>query len=115
MKVFNIFLFLIVFSVSLIAAEGPSGKSSPAATAELSGMVVDKYSGEALGGVEITIEGTDKHYYTDFDGKFEISDLAPGTYDLIISYISYEKSLIEKLELNAGNKSSLDVQLISAK
>ena len=33
--------------------------------------------------------------YTDFDGKFSFRNLKPGEYNIVASYISYEKNTIE--------------------
>ncbi|HRY99360.1 MAG TPA: carboxypeptidase-like regulatory domain-containing protein [Bacteroidales bacterium] len=115
MKSISILLFSFVFSLSLMAGANPTGTSAPAGTAALNGYVLDRLSGEALGGVEITIEGTDQHFYTDFDGKFEIQGLAPGSYNLIVSYISYEKSLLESIPVKAGDENSLDIRLVATK
>lgn len=116
MKTAFTLLLTFALSVTLMAGQGPTNASSAAApSTELSGMVIDKLSGEALGGVEISIDGTDQQYYTDFDGKFEIKNLKPGVYDLIVSYISYEKSLIEQIEVSPDKKGNLDIRLISTK
>ncbi|MCF8368368.1 MAG: carboxypeptidase-like regulatory domain-containing protein [Bacteroidales bacterium] len=72
-----------------------ASESAPVVAVSLSGTVMDFDSGEALTGVELTIEGTDIKTYTDFDGNFEFSELKPGNYNVIASYISYEKSLVE--------------------
>ncbi len=49
----------------------------------LSGTVFDFQSGEALTGVEVSIEGTDIKVYTDFDGNFEIDNVKPGNLTLL--------------------------------
>ena len=115
MKAITIAVLSILFSISVIAAENPKGTTAPAATAGISGLVLDKISGEALGGVEITIAGTDQRFYTDFDGKFDITGLVPGSYDLIVSYISYEKSLLERVNIAVNSENELDIRLVSTK
>lgn len=115
MKAITIAILSIFFSISTFAAENPKGTPAPAATAGISGLVLDKISGEALGGVEITVAGTDQHFYTDFDGKFDITGLVPGSYDIIVSYISYEKSLLERVNIKANNENALDIRLVSTK
>ncbi len=67
-----------------------SGSSKPA-TINLMGQVIDFNSGEALTGVEVTIEGMNKKAYTDFDGNFRFDNLNPGEYNIIASFISYNK------------------------
>ena len=83
-------------------------QSAPAAT--LSGTVVDITTGEALTGVEVTIEGTDIKVYSDFDGQFSIKDLKPGEYNIVASYISYKKSLIENFTTDAKSNVTIKLQ-----
>lgn len=80
----------------------------------LSGKVTDISTGETLSGAEISIEGTNTKVYTDLDGNFTIPQLKPGKYTLICSLISYNKSLIEKFEVNA-EKTSCEIALESAR
>jgi len=82
-------------------------------TVSISGKVIDFTSGEALAGVEVAIEGSSKKVHTDFDGNFKIENLKPGSYNLIASYISYNKSFIEKLDTEKPNK-ELNIKLQSA-
>ncbi len=87
--------------------------TNPIAPVSISGKVIDLTSGEALAGVEVTIEGSTKKVHTDLDGNFKIEDLQPGAYNLIASYISYNKSFIEKLEIGKSNQ-ALNIKLQSA-
>ena len=79
----------------------------------ISGKVIDFTSGEALAGVEVTIEGSTKKVHTDFDGNFKIENVKPGAYNLIASFISYNKSFIEKLDVEKSNQ-ELNIKLQSA-
>ena len=87
--------------------------ASANAAVSISGKVIDFTSGEALAGVEVAIEGSTQKVHTDFDGKFKIDNVKPGSYNLIASYISYNKSLIEKLNIEKSNK-DLNIKLQSA-
>ena len=91
-----------------------ASESSPVEMVSLSGTVIDFNSGETLTGVEVTIEGTDIKAYTDFDGKFEIDNVKPGNYNIIASYISYDKSLIENFKADIENN-EVDIKLQSSK
>ncbi|RLD38973.1 MAG: carboxypeptidase-like regulatory domain-containing protein [Bacteroidetes bacterium] len=104
----------IILSVMIVAILGvlyadneSAGTKEDAATTiqaiSLSGIVIDYNSGEALTGVEITLEGTWIKIYTDFDGKFEIENIKPGNYNIIAAYISYDKSLIENYKVDIEN------------
>jgi len=115
-------LFVSVVAVSFaINNENAASKSkstetatvAPTAAVSISGKVIDLNSGEALAGVEVAIEGSAKKVHTDLDGNFTIENLKPGAYNVIASYISYNKSFIEKLEVGKPNQ-SLDIKLQSA-
>lgn len=102
MKKAIITLIMTAF-IGFVYADDEGSKSSepaesPLQTVTLTGNVVDFNSGEVLAGVEVKIDGTDIKTYTDFDGNFEIPGVKPGKYNLIASYISYNKSLVENLE-----------------
>ncbi len=91
--------FLAIVGLIYAGNEGTKSNEAPASApvemVTLTGSVVDLSSGEALTGVEVSIEGTNISVYTDFDGNFEIKDVKPGEYNLIASYISYKNSLVE--------------------
>ena len=58
-------------------------------TADLFGIITDKV-GQPIFGASVYLEGTDKGAQTDFDGKYQIIGISPGTYNLVVSYIGYE-------------------------
>ncbi len=107
------FVFVALIGIAYADNEGTTSTASesvPVEMVSLSGTVIDFASGEALTGVEVTVEGTDIKVYTDFDGNFAIDNVIPGNYNIIASYISYEKSLIENFEANTHNK-EVDIKL----
>ncbi|MFO7978674.1 MAG: carboxypeptidase-like regulatory domain-containing protein [Bacteroidales bacterium] len=91
MKKTTILLAALLFSVTGAFASGESDKES-VRTVSLSGQVIDDATGEALAGVKVELEGTQEHYYTDFEGYFTIQGLIPGTYCINTSMISYENA-----------------------
>lgn len=111
-KIFFSILFVTLLGITFANNENEITNNPKAAvpTIELVGKVVDLQSGEALAGVEISIEGTDTKVYTDFDGNFKIENVKPGDYSLIASYISYKKSLIENFSANQENN-ELNIKL----
>ncbi len=52
------------------------------------GSVTDNL-GEPIGGASVFLEGTELGAQTDFDGNYEIRGVAPGSYNLIASYLGY--------------------------
>lgn len=105
-------LLVIIFSGALVAGiDGNDNKGAePSATVSIEGTVTDFTSGEALAGVEVSIEGTGLKAYTDFDGNFRFNDLKAGKYNIIASYISYKNSLVENFEADDANE-EMDIKL----
>jgi len=66
--------------------------------------VVENEEGEVLPGANVVLAGTYTGAVADPKGRFEINNLHPGTYELIISFIGYNKTS-QKVELMQGNKS----------
>jgi len=81
------------------------------AKATISGKVVDNLTGEFLAGVAVSLEGLNTVVYSDLDGNFTISDLTPGTYNVVLSLISYKKSLIENLEIKPNEHETINAKL----
>ncbi|MFW6226497.1 MAG: carboxypeptidase-like regulatory domain-containing protein [Bacteroidota bacterium] len=117
MKRFIIITAAILISLSsgLMAGNDGDGNSSAKAnnsSASINGIVLDKASGENLAGVTIKVEGTDMVIYSDLEGNFVIPDLKPGTYNLVISYISYNKSFVENITVQGGQSRKLNIHLV---
>ncbi|MBN2172658.1 MAG: carboxypeptidase-like regulatory domain-containing protein [Bacteroidales bacterium] len=116
-KIFLSIIFLALLGFGYAGNEGEKSgvpASAPAATITLTGQVVDFSTGEALTGVEVCLDGTDIKAYTDFDGKFEFGEVKPGHYNIIASYISYNKSLIENYKADSEN-GDLNIKLQASK
>lgn len=108
-------LFTVLFTVFVsfsFAAEKESKVESKteATTVSLSGQVVDQESQEALVGVKVSLEGTDKVAYTDFDGNYQLNGIEAGQYSLTASYISYRESKIENVQVSL-KKSKVNISL----
>lgn len=80
------YLFTLLISTMALAVSAQNGR--------IGGKVIDQKTGEELIGVSIQIEGTVQGGATDFEGKFLINNVAPGTYNLILNYISYKKKVV---------------------
>ena len=81
--------------------------SVAAQTTAIRGTVTDHANGEPIPGVTIFIEGTTTGTMTDFDGKFSLPVTA-GTYNVRVSFISYETIRIDALKVEAGKITLLD-------
>ncbi len=111
----KLFLSLIIIALLGTAYAGndnaKENKTAAKATSgiTLSGKIIDFSTGEALTGVEVKIKGSNVSTYSDLDGKFSFENLKPGEYDIIASFISYKKSLIENY--NAESDSNIEIKL----
>lgn len=111
-KIFRTFVLATsTMLISSLAFADGNTTNPPVTTSCVIGSVVDNTSGETLAGVTVTIEGTDQKVYTDLDGNFTIKDLKPGTYNLIVSMISYKNSLVENVKLLPDKNEEMKIKL----
>lgn len=75
------------------------------------GTVVDAETGETLIGVNIVIEGTIQGTATDIDGNYTIRRVAAGTYNLIVTYLSFASQTITGVVVGEGETVRLDVAM----
>ena len=78
---------------------------------EVSGVVTAASDGLPLPGVSVIVNGTSRGVTTDLDGKYTINDVEPGTYSIVVSYISFTKQTITGVEVLPGETVKLDVTL----
>lgn len=93
--------FLITINTSVTFAQ----------TGSISGVVTDKTTGETIVGASVVIEGTYTGTSTDFDGKFTLSNLPSGNTNLSITFISYEPVIVEKVRVEPGKTTFINVIL----
>lgn len=108
----TILSILLVAFIGFAFAGNEDNKSTatPAKAVTLTGTVIDMNTGEALTGVEISVEGTDTKVYSDFDGNFSITNVKPGEYNLVASFISYKKSLVEDFKADGNEQVNIKLQ-----
>lgn len=83
-------------------------------TGKIRGTVIDSDTKEALVGVNIFIKGTNRGAASDFDGKFTIIGIDPGTYDIKVSYIGYQAIIITDVQIIIDRTTDLNVELKKA-
>jgi len=76
-------------------------------------LVIDDETGETLIGANVLIDGTTQGSITDLDGVAIINDLKPGTYNVKVSYISYQTTTISDVNVESNKVNSLTVRLKS--
>jgi len=89
--------FLCLTTFVLIAITNAIGQQ----TVDVSGLITDAKN-QPLPGVSIVIEGTMKGASSDFNGKYEITNVSEGTYTLIASFVGY-KTASNQIIVNGVN------------
>ncbi len=79
--------------------------------AGIKGMISDKATKETLVGATVLVQGTTIGAATDLDGNYIITNISPGTYNLVVSYISYKTQIIEKVKITAQTITEVNILL----
>ncbi len=93
-------LFTLIFIASL---------SAIAQTAQLSGTVSDA-QGQSLPGITVVLVGTVQGAATDAQGQYTIANLKPGSYQVQVSGIGYQRQ-VKPVQLSAGQQLKLNFSL----
>lgn len=95
-------LFILALTLSLGAQPRPS---------LIRGCITNAQTKEPIIGASVIIEGTSRGVSSNEKGEFRLTDLAPGTYRIRISMLTYKPFLSEPLVLKKGQELVLDVAL----
>ena len=108
----SLLLFLFLFSGSLLltARDKEMKQSASAGASILTGIVLDKQTNEKLAGVAITLADTDHKIYSDVNGEFTLSGLAPGDYTVKVNCISYKERTFT-LKLSGAKRENVKITL----
>src|SRR5665647_519280 len=98
----------IIFTVLFVALVVNTYAQNP-----LQGIVTDADNGESVIGCNVIIQGTSLGTITGMDGEFAFKNIPNGTYNVIFSFISYEKQ-IQKITISKGSAVINNVKLKAA-
>jgi outer membrane receptor for ferrienterochelin and colicin len=101
-RIILILLGLFIWSTTEVVAQQ---------TASVSGYVTDSETGETLISANIGFQGTRLGASTNTLGYYTITNIEPGTYTLVGSYIGYQ-SYSRQISLEPGENLRLDIGLI---
>ena len=82
-----------------------------AQTGTIKGTIKDAKTGESIIGASAVIEGTTNGAVTDVNGYFTIPKVQAGTYNIIISYISYKTIKLENIQVAADKVTLINTAL----
>ena len=80
-----------------------------AQTGTLQGRISDEGSGEPLIGATIFLMGTRIGTTTDLDGNYRVGGIPPGSYEVRITFLNYERKTVTGVTVKAGETLKLDV------
>ena len=81
-----------------------------AQNAEVFGVIRDASNDELLPGATVTLQGTSNGTITNLDGLYRLSNLTPGSYTLLFSYVGFLTETVE-IVLAEGEKKQVDMLL----
>jgi TonB-dependent receptor len=98
----KLFTILISLTAVLTAFADPGS---------IRGSIKDAKTKEALIGASVLIEGTQIGAAAEVDGSFVLSNVQPGTYKVIITFVSYQTKEIPNVRVESGNTTVIDTEL----
>lgn len=96
------FTFFLIFAFSLNSYSDQSGI--------ISGQVKDSKDGAPLQGATIRIIGTALGAYSKDEGKFTITNISPGTYNLLVTFVGYQSEKKEII-IEAGKENNIEIEM----
>lgn len=82
-----------------------------AQSGQIVGTILEEGTNEPLIGATIQILGTSQGAAADFDGRFRILNVRPGTYTLEVRYIGYQTQTIENVLVRTDLNTELNVRM----
>jgi outer membrane receptor protein involved in Fe transport len=98
----QICLFLVL-AISISMQAGTTGK--------VAGTVIDKQTGEPLGGANVIVEGTEFGAAADLNGQYTILHVPPGTYNVKVSVIGYAKVTMADVRVIIDQTARVDISM----
>jgi len=99
-NILHLLAFMLVLNVS-------------AQNSSIVGRVFFKLDSSNLPGATVIVSGSEIGTQTDIDGNYQLLDLKPGRYDLIVQYLGYGKDTIKNIVLEKNSDLRIDLGLPS--
>ncbi len=96
--------FLFLFILNIYSTAQSSGEAT------INGFVYDSSNGEALIGANIFIKEISTGASSNVTGYFVITDLKPGTFEIVVSYVGF-RTFSQSVTLKANENKRIDVYL----
>ena len=80
----------------------------------INGYIYDSKSQLPLLGANVMIEGTEKGAISDENGFFQIPEIKPQSYNLLVSYIGYQSKKIFNIIIKSKGNQTLEIYLLES-
>ena len=107
-KMLFAFAVLLGFCFSLFSQELVTTSSQEVV---ITGVVVDRETGEPLTGAAVKHPSSGEEVITDFDGCFTITSAEAGMNELTVSYVSYDKAQLNRVIVKEGKPTKLNIKM----
>jgi outer membrane receptor for ferrienterochelin and colicin len=77
----------------------------------ITGTITDKKTRETIVGASVVIQGTTIGAGSDLNGVYKINSVKPGTYSIVVSFISYKKQVVDNVKVVKGKPTELNFEL----
>ena len=78
---------------------------------DIDGQIYSQTTGKPLADVKVSFDEIDVSGRTDASGKFRFTNIAPGTYTLLVTHPTYKESATTKIEVTAGDTTQVKIYL----
>ncbi|WP_317898856.1 TonB-dependent receptor [Aurantibacillus circumpalustris] len=104
----NIFILTLILSTTFLISV-KAQNTSP--TQNIRGVIIDKQSQMQIPGANVVLMGSDpiKGSVSNADGRFKITEVKAGRYDLKISYLGYKEIVLPNIDVSAGKEVVLEI------
>ena len=87
--------------------------SSYSQTGSVFGVVTDQSTNQPVPFANVVIQGTSLGSTTDIDGKYEITTIDPGEYNIEVRYVGYNPVIISEIIVSNVRKLEVNIELSS--
>jgi outer membrane cobalamin receptor len=101
----------IALVVGLLAVPGLAGTVDAQERGGISGKVTDRKTGHAIPFATVTVVGAQKGGLTDSEGRFLVTGLLPGAYELRVQFLGYSPESQAGVVVTAGKTTVASFQL----